>query len=425
MKKLLIIMTVSAAAAFGAQAQQSGELAALQQQLNELSAKIAQLEKANAEKTAAAEQAVQLETSNASKIAQIEQDNAKKAWSLEQLQAEGKKDEAASWANNIKLTGDIRARYENREVANATTKDRERIRLRVGAYGKVNEQVDFGVRIASGDKKDATSTNLDAGDSESKKSIWLDQAFIDYHPDQLPGTHAFVGKMPQPWMAAGSGLVWDTDLNPEGAAVTYEKELSPFKLKSNAGAFIFTDRGGDDVRLLAGQVAGEKKFGNTKLTLGVSDYYFENSGELTTNFTGTTKSGNTPGTGFHLVEGFTSYEFDVFKVPVKLDGQYVVNVDAASSDDTAYLAGITVGKAKEKGTWEIGYSWRDIGKDAVVAGLNDSDFAGETWTGCYGHRFNGKYQVMKNMSADLAYILSTDYNGKDANTLQADLNFKF
>ncbi|HNX53870.1 MAG TPA: hypothetical protein PKI68_09015, partial [Pontiellaceae bacterium] len=70
MKKTFIIMTVAFAAAFGVQAQQPGELAALQQQLNELSAKIAKLEKANAEKTALAEQTAQVENANAAKIAQ-------------------------------------------------------------------------------------------------------------------------------------------------------------------------------------------------------------------------------------------------------------------------------------------------------------------------------------------------------------------
>jgi hypothetical protein len=423
MKKTFIMMTVAVSAAFGAQAQQSGELAALQQQLNELSAKIAQLEKANAEKTVLVEKTTQLETSNAAKIAQIEKDNAAKTWSIEQLQAEGKKNLAGEWANNIKLTGDIRARYENRDVADTTTKDRQRIRLRVGAYGKVNEQTDFGVRLATGGKR--TSSNDDLDGSASMKNIYLDQAFIDYHPEQVPGTHAFIGKMPQPWLSPGYGLIWDSDLNPEGVAVTYEKQFVPFKLKANAGTFVMEDETGDDIQLWAGQLAVEKKFGDTTLTLGVSDYYFENAYSTTTNLTDNKPNANTPGTDFNLVEGFGSYAFTVFKMPVKLDGQYVVNVDAASDDDTAYLAGITVGKAKGKGTWEVGYSWRDIGKDAVVAGLNDSDFAGETWTGCYGHRFYGKYQLLKNMSADLAYILSTDWQGRDANTLQADLNFKF
>jgi hypothetical protein len=423
-------MAVAVIAAYSAQAQQSIELSALQQQLSELSAKIAQLEKANAEKTVLVEQTAQIENANAAKIAQIEQDNAKKTWSLEQLQAEGKKNLAGAWANDIKLAGDIRGRYEIRDSKKPTTglsndKDRQRIRLRVGAYGKVNEFTDFGVRLASGDKKDATSTNQDIGDSASKKTVWLDLMYVDLHPELFGGAHLFLGKMPQPWITYGSGLIWDTDLNPEGAAVTYEKDLIPFKLKANAGSFVFKEDVANDIQLWSGQVALEKKIGSATLTLGASDYYFNNSDP--DNLTGAigATSANTPGTGFNLVEGFGSYGFNVGKLPVLLLGQYVVNTDAISDDDTAYLAGITIGKAKDKGTWEIGYSYRDIGKDAVVAGLNDSDFAGETWTGCYGHRINGKYQIAKNLAADLAYILSTDYKGRDANTLQADLNFKF
>jgi len=430
MKKMFIIMTaVAAVAAHSAQAQQSGELAALQQQLNELSAKIAQLEKSNAEKTAIVEKTAQVENANAEKIAQIEKDNAQKTWSLEQLQAEGKKNLAGAWANDIKIKGDIRARYEKRDVADTTTKDRQRIRLRVGAYGKINDQADFGIRLATG-AGSRTSSNQDLDSAGSQKTISLDQAYVDWHPELLGGAHAFIGKMPQPWMAAGSGLVWDTDLNPEGVAFTYEKQFIPVKLMANAGTFLMRENVADDVQLWAGQVAAEKKFGDTTLTLGMSDYYFANADSKTNSLTGLLDSSasnpNTKGGDFNLVEGFGSYAFTVFKIPVKLDGQYVVNVVAANkNEDTAYLAGITVGKAKDKGTWELGYSYRDIGRDAVVAGLNDSDFAGETWTGCYGHRFNGKYQLAKNVSADLAYILSTDWKNRDANTLQADLNFKF
>jgi hypothetical protein len=423
-------MAVAVIAAYSANAQQSVDLSALQQQLSELSAKIAQLEKANAEKTALVEQTAQVENANAAKIAQIEQENAKKAWSLEQLQAEGKKNMAGAWANDIKLKGDIRARYEKREVSDATTaqqKDRQRIRLRLGAYGKINDQADFGIRLATGGSR--TSSNVDMNDNAGMKNIYLDQAYVDMHPEQIGGAHVFLGKMPQPWMTAGTGLIWDTDLNPEGVAVTYEKQLLPCKLMANAGTFVLTDNLSDDIRLHSGQVAVEKKIGNTVLTLGASDYFFQNAENVKVADSLTGKLGataNTPNGQFNLVEGFGSYGFNIGKLPVLLNGQYVVNTDAANKEeDTAYLAGVTVGKAKDKGTWEIGYSYRDIGRDAVVAGLNDSDFAGETWVGCYGHKLNGKYQIAKNLAADLAYILSTDYKGRDANTLQADLNFKF
>ncbi|MEI8207092.1 MAG: putative porin, partial [Kiritimatiellales bacterium] len=389
MRKIFIIMAVAAGVALGAQAQQSAELAALQQQLNELSAKIAQLEKANAEKTVVAEQAVQLENANAAKIAQIEQDNAKKTWSLEQLQAEGKKNTAGAWANDIKLAGDLRARYEKRESFKAkgdsTDKDRQRIRLRVGAYGKVNDFTDFGLRLATGGSRTSSNTDL-GGNGDAMMNIYLDQAYVDMHPEMMGGAHMFLGKMPQPWITYGSGLIWDTDLNPEGAALTYEKQFIPLKLKANAGSFVIRENNlTRDIQLWSGQVAVEKTIGPGTLTMGVSDYYFDNanrggannlsgSGVLNTEVqSGTTNQ-------FNLVEGFGSYGFTAFKLPVLVMGQYVVNTEAINgSEDTAYLTGITIGKAKEKGSWEIGYSWRDIGRYAVVAGLNDSDFAGETW----------------------------------------------
>ncbi|MCC7300745.1 MAG: putative porin, partial [Verrucomicrobia bacterium] len=380
MNKRVAIIVMAALAALSVHAQGSEELAALQKQLNELSAKIVQLEKVNAEKTALAEQAVQVENANAVKIAQIEQDNAKKTWSIEQLQAEGKKDEASAWANDIKLAGDIRARYEKRDASKyngaSNDKDRERIRLRIGAYGKINEFSDFGVRLATGGTR--TSGNQDLGDSGTPKSIYLDLAYVDLHPELLGGAHLFLGKIPQPWLTYNTGLIWSSDLNPEGAALTYEKEFAPFKLIANAGSFVFQDNLSDDLQLWSSQVAVEKKIGEGKLTLGVSDYYFSNAYITTTNLTAGPNA-NTSGTGFNLVEGFGSYAFAVRKLPITLNGQYVVNVDAANkNEDTAYLAGITVGKAKDKGTWEVGYSYRDIGGDAVVAGLNDSTFAGET-----------------------------------------------
>ena len=423
MRKIFIIMAVAVGIALGAQAQQSADLAALQQQLNELSAKIAQLEKANAEKTVVAEQAVQLENANAEKIAQIEKDNAAKAWSIEQMQAEGQKNQASAWANDIKLTGDLRARYENRVVDGETMKDRDRIRLRIGAYGKVNDYTDFGLRLATGGTRTSANTDM-GGNGDSMANIYLDQAYADMHPEILGGAHLFLGKMPQPWITYGSGLIWDTDLMPEGAALTYEKQFLPVKLKANTGMFVIQENNLDDIKLWSGQVAVEKVVGPGTLTLGVSDYYFDTSTNNLVKYLGA-KSGNTPGGQFNLVEGFGSYGFTAFKIPVLLLGQYVVNADAATSEDTAYLGGITIGKAKDKGSWEIGYSYRDIQKDAVVAGLNDSDFAGETWTGCHGHWFKAKYQLAKNLSLDGAYILSTDYLNRDSTTVQADLNFKF
>lgn len=407
-RKMFTTTAVAAAAAFSVQAQGSDELAALQKQLNELSAKIAQLEQANNEKIA------KLETESATKLAKIE--------------ADASKNKIPDWVKDTKFKGDFRYRYENVADDSAApnpnnSKDRQRIRLRVGAYGTVNDYVDYGIRVATGGAS-ATSSNQDI-DGGTKKEIMLDQYYVDLHPDMLKGAHLIMGKMPQPWIGR-TGLIWDGDLNPEGIAVTYKTAwTNGFNLMANAGSFVIDERKGDDLQLWAGQLAAEQKVGDdTKVTLGVSDFYYQNADTAGIAAGLTTVPANTAGTGFHLVEGFGQVDTKVVDLPVSINGQYVVNTEAETDDDTAYLLGFSLGKAKNKGDWEVGYNYRDTGTDAVPDGFNDSDFA-YGFAGSHGHSFWAKYQIAKNLQAGATYIMAVNHLGADVNTLQADLNFKF
>jgi hypothetical protein len=403
-----IITAAMLTAASGVWAQGSEELVALQKQLNELSAKIAQMELANNEKIA------KLESDSSAKMAKIE--------------ADASKNKIPAWVNDTKFKGDFRYRYENVDRAGTTYKDRQRIRLRVGAYGQVNDYVDYGIRLATGTDSagngSATSANQDLGESNTKFDIYLDQIYVDLHPEMLMGSHLIMGKMPQPWLDR-TGLIWDGDLNPEGLALTYKNTTSNgVTLYANAGSFVVKENKGDDLQLWAGQIAGETKIGDATVRLGMSDFYYQNADSSGVAAGLTTVPANTAGTGFHLVEGFGSVSTKIADLPVAFNGQYVVNVDAATSDDTAYLFGFSLGKAKNKGDWEAGYNYRDTGADAVPDGFNDSDFA-YGYAGSHGHSFWGKYQIAKNLQGGLTYIMAVDYLERDVNTLQADLNFKF
>ncbi|MDD3275922.1 MAG: putative porin [Kiritimatiellales bacterium] len=389
MKKRFMIMAATAIAALSVQAQGSDELAVLQKQLNELSAKIAQMEQ-----------------SNTDKIAKLEESAAK--------------NKIPDWVNDTKFKGDFRYRYENISTDGTNSKDRQRVRLRVGAYGSVNDYVDYGVRLATGGSS-ATSANQDI-DGGTKKEIMLDQYYVDLHPDLLMGSHLIMGKMPQPWIDR-TGLIWDGDLNPEGLALTYKNTYSNgVTLMANAGSFVIKEDKGDDLQLWAAQLAGEAKVGDAKVTLGVSDFYYQNAGSKGAALT--TSGANTPGTGFNLVEGFGKVSTKIGDLPFAVNGQYVMNVDAASSDDTAYLFGFALGKAKNKGDWEAGYNYRDTGADAVPDGFNDSDFANGL-AGSHGHSFWAKYQIAKNLQGGLTYMMAVDNADRDVNLFQADLNFKF
>jgi len=391
MKNRWIILAALFAVAINAQAA-NPDLTALQQQLDELSAKIAQLEAAAAQKSA----------TPADVVARLEE--------LE------KKPSVPQWALDTKIKGDFRYRYENVEADGGNTNDRQRVRVRVGAYGKVNDSVDYGVRLVAGGG--ATSGNETQGDGFATDGAHFDLYYVDIHPEQLNGAHVILGKMKKPWIK-GSGLIWDGDTNPEGIAVTYDKAFSNgVKLISSAGSFVMRDNKGDDAQLWSAQMAFEKKFDSAKLLAGASLYHLQNS-----DMSGVGAGFNTVGTDFNIVEAFGSVGTKVGSLPVKFHGQYVVNTAAASSDDTAYLLGVVFGKAKNPGTWQVGYNYRDTGRDAVMDAFNDSDFNNGNVDSC-GHAFSAKYQIAKNWQAGATYLM-TEGVVEDVDTLQLDLKFKF
>jgi hypothetical protein len=94
-----------------------------------------------------------------------------------------------------------------------------------------------------------------------KKQIWLDQGYVDYHPDAIKNLHVVGGKMPQQWVSMGD-VIWDNDISPEGLSVSYKYPLSgSTELFGSAGHYTLKDNvDGDgvqfkhDLRLYAGQL---------------------------------------------------------------------------------------------------------------------------------------------------------------------------
>ena len=111
---------------------------------------------------------------------------------------------------------------QNRDPERAA--DRQRIRARVGFVSQVNADVEAGVRIASGNSNDARSTNQDLDNYFVKKDLWLDRAYVNWHPSAVPGLKLIGGKMAQPWISEEQ-LIWDDDVNPEGVAALYSHKF--------------------------------------------------------------------------------------------------------------------------------------------------------------------------------------------------------
>ncbi|CAN7318681.1 putative porin [Pseudomonas sp. GL-B-26] len=371
----------------------------------------------------------------------------------EQIAATAKKtdtlsafDQKLAWAAKTQFKGDVRFREEtvhNDGVPNNKDQDRQRIRARLGAYSEINPQVDTGIRIATGSNDDARSTNQDLNNYFDKKSIWLDQGYVDYHPDAIKNLHLIGGKMSQPWVSMGD-IIWDSDINPEGLAATYKYPLGgSTELFGSAGHYTLKDNvDGEgvqfkhDLRLYAGQLGARFAITDSmKMTLGGSIYSYDNDKNSACPTTGTVTApcalavnGNSPNETFKLYEGFGQLDFSNLPVPLSLYGQYVNNKDASNDQDTGWLAGV---KSKIYG-FAVDYNYRDVQRNAVVGAFTDSDFA-NGYTGSRGSKLKVSYELDKNFNLGATYFMATSdqtnasLNKKDSdiNTLQLDAEAKF
>ena len=339
-----------------------------------------------------------------------------------------------AWAAKTQIKGDVRLRQENIDVQGepdngGVDKNRQRIRARLGAYSEINPQVDAGIRIATGSSNDARSTNQDLNGYFTKKSLWLDLAYIDYHPDAIENLHIIGGKMNQPWVNMGD-VIWDGDINPEGVALTYKLPLAgKTELFGSVGHYTLEDNVDgegvefkNDLRLYAGQLGA--KFAatdNLKFTVGGSVYGYDNDTESDA----LSVNGNTT-TEFRLYEGFGQIDIGGLPMPLSLYGQYVVNDESTDGEDTAWLAGVKTGFYGIK----LDYNYRDVQRNAVVGAFTDSDFALGT-TGSRGHKIKVGYDIDKNFSIGATYFLANaDYvtdarRDADADVLQLDAEVKF
>ncbi|MHC5142900.1 MAG: putative porin [Planctomycetota bacterium] len=114
-------------------------------------------------------------------------------------------------------------------------------------------------------------------------------------------------------------------------------------------------------------------------------------------------------------------------MPVAFYGNYVLNTASGVDEDTGWLIGTTLNKAKDPGTWQFGYNYRDLEADAVLGAFTDSDFARDGVTNVRGHVFNYTYALAKNTSVGATYFLDENLNKdpEDNQRLQIDLKVKF
>ncbi|MDM8561075.1 putative porin [Candidatus Parabeggiatoa sp. HSG14] len=343
----------------------------------------------------------------------------------------------ADWTEQTKLIGDFRYRYEFIDDATQVEeRHRHRIRARLGVNSHINDQVDIGLILASGNEDPQSADETLDGQFMSRE-ITLDEAYFAWQPInhwKIKG-----GKFKTPfYKPVGSTLLWTGDLRPEGLILQYEGS----QFFTHAGVLMLEERAADDDSfMLAGQVGYKAKLANDiQITVGTGYFdYIEIKNRGLADFDFLDQKGKSYGntldangnfaTDYNEWELFGDINFKVGNMPIALFADYVLNtgIDDTVDNDTGYLVGFKVGKVKEVGSWAFRYNYRRIESDAAFGLFTNSDFAGGGTDG-KGHGFKVSYQIAKKWQFIVIGFINDNGlndNSQDYNRLQADLYFWF
>jgi hypothetical protein len=203
------------------------------------------------------------------------------------------------------------------------------------------------MRIASGNNNSARTTNQDLDNYFTKKDIWLDRAYINWHPSSVPNLKIFAGKMAQPWVSENE-MIWDSDVNPEGVAALYSRKFGDAELFGSIGGFMLDNNvDGDgngfdhDLRLQSAQLGARLFPGDSfKVTFGGSVYHYFKDADGAATLDG---SGNTT-TQWQIYELFGQLDILGLPFPLSIYGQAANNADANGPQRTPTTPGFSVSR---------------------------------------------------------------------------------
>lgn len=404
----------------------------------------------------------------------------------------------SSSVKELKLSGDVRLRfqYDNQQTqdprndlkadgtaaksdfsdgtknSHDSQRDRWRLRLRVNADYKLNDNFFAGFGLQTEQKNDSGNQTMaggaggngtsSAGDYFQNYPIFINKAFIGWNP--VNGVTLIGGKQANPFYT--TDMVWDPDINPTG--FTQRVDLNKVfgfggpELSVVAGQFIVSDGTESNVNVTNANrdswvyqvqlIATAEVFSGVKATIAPG-YYFTNNGAALNNgggeanwvssgtaagvSTGPLKS-NSPGQrtlsglSVFLAPGDVSTTVAGIKTKVLWDVAYnsdaskrdtlyttkapgnAASVQPAGRDRLAWLAGFQLGENKKKGDWSFAGNYREVGLSAVDPNINDSDWA-LSLTNMAGFKGSFVYSL-----GDATTIGATLYT---ANNLRSELGY--
>ena len=339
--------------------------------------------------------------------------------------------QASSWTDRIRITGDLRPRYEYiNDDAKASDRNRNRVRARAEIQADLGDGWGGGLGLASG-SDDPISTNQTLGNGGSTKDLRLDLAYVTYKG--FDNTTLTAGKYKNAFVRpGGQSLVYDGDYRPEGVALNYEHD----NLFFNAGTMILESDDKHDAQdkasLWGVQLGYETSLDDIGVSFGTSYYNASVAGSKP--FYDNDPFGNSLDALGRYVHDYEELEFfaeastTAGGKPLEFYADYITNLDA-DDFDTGWALGVSYGSARGLGNWEVGYGYQVLEADAVLGTLTDSDFGGGG-TDTEGHILSAAYGIGNNTRVGFTYFINQYGEARlgrkeDYNRLQMDIVFGF
>jgi hypothetical protein len=324
--------------------------------------------------------------------------------------------------NRFRFNGDVRVRYENFfqsfsgcVTPNCNPRHRERIRLRVGMEGTLSDDFSGGVYLATGALTDPVSTNETMGSFFARKAIGWDRGWITFKPHNHKWLEVTGGKFAYTWTRTAMTL--DPDLNPEGFSQKLSFDLPNRHIKNvtfTGMQMIMSEVSkGADAFAAGGQVATVVNAGPVVLSPAFTVLNWRNTDSILSAISAKTLTGKdfyTNGTspdGKHFLSRYlyadaildATIRTPFPRFPARLVLDYVNNLNAVGNRRHGYWVETSFGRTKERGDFQVGYTFTRVEQDAVLAAFNESDLRAPT--NVAQNRVQFQYQVMRN--ATLGY----------------------
>lgn len=361
----------------------------------------------------------------------------------------------AAQADDLKLYGDFRARYENDWDSSKTDgsqrddRQRFRVRLRGGLKYQINDHWSSGLRIRSGSDDSHQSPHItikdldhnDKGDAHFN----IDKAFVKAKYDNL---WFWAGKNGNP-MFKNNEMVWDDDVTVLGGALGIKTRSGDTDIELKGGYFALPvgmkDYAGN-LGLL--QAVFATKVDDVALKTAIA--YLNINADGNDKDAGSLQEGNGSRDYQNWIFNFQA-KSDYRGKPLTLAFDYMINSKSYADDDAnaftafhrdednGFVASIRWGDLKQAGHWQLRYDYAHIGALAI-----NNSYAQDDWVR-WGNATQTRASNFKGSEFRLAYAFSPtlnlvsrlyivdaiEYRGvnsltkEDGNRFRVDLNIKF